>query len=339
MKHTVNTPCVICASSSSTLLHEIAYPQYGYPGLFAIRQCSGCGLLFNSPRLSDPEIVDLYDGNYYVFREREPHAVSRVAQLLQRTAGVAQGLTKSRQLLEVGSAKGYMLALLREQGWQVEGVELSREAAEISRKRFGLKVYTGTLEDYVSRPGHQPAPVVLTTDVIEHVLDLDAFVQALFRATAPGGLAVIGTPNADSAHRQALGARWLGFNPFHIYLLSRGTLGTLLERHGFKVELAYTYTNDDAPAPWADSALRAALKSALSATGLIDALRWSKQTAAAAVDAVMNPPQRLLSSATSGLLSGPAYFESDDGRHARRQSCEGDNLVVIARRPQGGKDD
>ncbi len=329
MKHEVNRPCMVCAGRNSRLLHSLDFAEQGYPGLFQVRECEGCGLLFNSPRLDDAAIADLYGAGYYVFHERERDALPRVRELLARTVGVARQYTDAREVLEVGSAKGYLLALLRAQGYAVRGVELSASAAAFARERFGLDVFTGTVEDWVASPGFKPAEMVVSTDVVEHVTDPPAFIAALHRAVAPGGWLVLGTPNADSDHRRALGPAWLGFNPFHIVLFSRRTLGTLLQRAGFKLVLAYTYTNGEPPAPApARGALRPALRALLRHSGLLPVARRARERVLALVDA----PLDASAWADPEAAAPPDYLASDDARSPRREACRGDNLVLLARR-------
>lgn len=336
MKHEVNRPCLVCGSASSRLLHAVPYPDQGYPGRFEMRECAGCGLLFNSPRLSDAEIAALYDGAYYVFQERERDAMRRVALLASQTLGVASMTFPERELLEVGCAKGYLLAQLRARGWAVRGIELAAEAAEFARRRFGLEVFTGTLEAALAQPGFEPAPVLLSTDVIEHVTDPAAFARALRRALKPGGWLVLGTPNADSDHRRALGSQWLGFNPFHIYLFTPSALTRLLRDAGFEIERAYTYNNSEPPRPSAAAGLRDALRAGLRASGLLPGLRRLRQGLLALTDlpvSVQGLPGRIAAGEFAGLQD---YAASADARSQRGSRCRGDNLVVIARRPRGG---
>lgn len=59
MKIVTNNPCLLCGSADSQLLFETEYTPYNYPGKFAMRKCSKCGLLFNSPRLPDEDLRDL----------------------------------------------------------------------------------------------------------------------------------------------------------------------------------------------------------------------------------------------------------------------------------------
>lgn len=328
MKTEVNRPCIVCGGQDSRLLHALRFPDRGYPGRFEVRCCDGCGLLFNSPRLSDTEIEALYGGNYYVFQEREADAVARVSRLLSQTMGVASQLVDARDMLEVGCAKGYLLAMLRARGWQVRGVELSSDAAAFARTRFNLDVFAGTVEAWLRSADFRPAPLVLSTDVIEHVTDPAAFLDALFGAVQPGGWMVLGTPNADSDQRSAMGARWLGFNPFHIWLFSRANLTRLIERAGFEVVEAYTYSNGDPQQPRAADGVRDTVREFLRSSGLLGAARRVRDRFEVA-DAAPVTLQTLEATASQPL---DAYLATPDARSARRASCRGDDLVVIARR-------
>lgn len=334
MKHDVNRPCIVCGGIASRLLHAVEYPEQSYPGRFEMRECARCRLLFNSPRLSDPEIERLYSGDYYVFNERERDAVRRVAQLAGQTIGVAQQFTDKRDLLEVGCAKGYLLALLQARGWSVRGVELSAHAAAFARERFALQVHTGTVESWTSSASFTPASVVLSTDVIEHVTDPLRFLRAMHRAVTPQGWLVLGTPNADSDHRRALGGHWLGFNPFHIHLFSSSTLGTLLKQTGFELLDAYTYTNGDPPAPPASSGVRQSVRSLLRASGLLPAMRRARDGVLALADSPVTARTLVDASNDGAAADLNGYLASDDARSPRRTNCRGDNLVVIARRTE-----
>lgn len=328
MKVEVNRPCMVCGSTDSRRLHALRFVDRGYPGCFEVRCCDGCGLLFNSPRLSDPEIEAMYGANYYVFQETEAAALVRVARLLSQTLGVAIRYLDTRDVLEVGCAKGYLLALLKARGWRVQGVELSEAAAAFARTRFGLDVFSGTVDAWLHSHAFRPMPLVLCTDVIEHVTDPSAFLKALHATVRPGGWLVLGTPNADSDHRTALGARWVAFNPFHIWLFSRANLGRLLERAGFDVVETYTCSNSDPRRPGATDSLRDAARDVLRASGLLGTVRRVRDRMAT-TDAGPVTPQSIQAMSSQPL---DAYLDSPDARSPRRLACRGDDLVVIARR-------
>ena len=53
---------------------------------------------------------------------------------------------KGGRLLDVGCGNGLFLEKMRNLGWEVVGVETDEKAVEVARKRFGLDIYHGTLE-------------------------------------------------------------------------------------------------------------------------------------------------------------------------------------------------
>jgi len=321
--------CPVCADKSGQTFLILGYPEFGYPGEFILKRCQSCGLLFNSPRLRDDLLVSLYDHNYYIFLERPRQAVERIGQLYQQTLAVLETRTTCRRILEVGSAKGYLLALLKERGWTTCGVELSQYAADFAFKYLGVRTHCGTLEDWISSPEFEPMPVVASTDVIEHVDDPDRFIRALNAALLDEGLLLIGTPNGEARGIDLYGGRWLGFNPFHINILSRNTLTLLLERNGFSVELAYTYHNLE-PAAQPLASWRTRLASVLRWVGLLQKLRQAKHAVAAVMDEWTTPlPSRIKKAAQTSHVD---FFQTPDGFSAAARDCRGDNLVVIARK-------
>lgn len=240
---TANQPCFVCGGVESEVRFRPDVRRWGYTGPFILRACSGCGLVFNSPRLSLEELEGLYRSQYYFFDRPAGAELRRICGAYLRTMAHLEG-GRAGRVLEVGSAKGYMLALLSQLGWQVTGVELAETAAAYSRRTFGVEVYPGTLESF-RRERMRTFDVVLAQDVIEHVPDPGSFLEAARDSLPPGGLLVLDTPNVGGRSVEIVGERWRGFNPFHIYLYDRSTLTSALERAGFVVRLIGSYNEVD----------------------------------------------------------------------------------------------
>ncbi len=308
----VNRPCFICRSDESEARFRPDVRPWGHADPFVLRRCSGCGLVFNSPRLPEKRLADLYRRNYYFFQRPAVVEVERIGGAYLRT--VAHLPPSGPRLLEVGSAKGYMLGLLRTLGWRVAGVEIADSAAEHSRRVFGAEVFTGTLEEFRRRTPRE-FDVVLAQDVLEHVPDPGEFLGALYRSVVPGGRLIIDTPNVGGRSVRAVGERWRGFNPFHIYLFDRDTLTRAVSNAGFTVALIGSYS-DMVPE---QSVIAAAVPARPRAA-------WIART------------RGLLRRALDRLLLH--YYVHRVARRVRRSpalpldpNCQGDNLVCIAVRP------
>ncbi len=238
-----NVPCCVCGRSESDPAFTTHYKTNKGTVPFHMRRCGGCGLLFNSPRLPDDQISEYYDGSYYVFQRADAEYFLKSAWIYQRTIQCLEVPESRREIAEIGSGKGYLLALLQDLGWKVQGVELSGEAAAYAEREIGVPTFAGPLEAFLAqRPGCS-FPVIACIDVIEHVPDPAAFAAALARATAPGSLLVIDTPNGRAQAIEGQGAAWRGFNPYHIFVFDPDNLARLLEAHGFLVLQSFTYNN------------------------------------------------------------------------------------------------
>ena len=115
---------------------------------------------------------------------------------------------------------------------EAHGVEVSARAAELARRR-GVLVTEADLES--SLPFEDGSfDVVVSNQVLEHLVDTDCFVSEIRRLLRPGGLAVISTENLASWHNVA--ALVLGWQPFSLGNVTarRPGLGNPLavHRHG-----------------------------------------------------------------------------------------------------------
>ncbi|NIO87116.1 MAG: methyltransferase domain-containing protein, partial [Candidatus Aminicenantes bacterium] len=136
------------------------------------------------------------------------------------------------KLLEIGCARGYLLKLAKDIGYDVQGVEVSSYASDIARNA-GLSVFNGTMKDISL--AENSFDVVVAIDVIEHVVDPINFLLTVKKYLKQGGMLVLKTPNISSIFARIGGKNWIGFNPYHIFLFSPDTLGSLCNKTGFDI--------------------------------------------------------------------------------------------------------
>lgn len=330
-----NQPCCVCGFSESEPLYEILYPQHNYPGKFVLRRYKSCGLIFNSPRLNNGALRNLYNENYYFFQRKDSAEFERIKEVYLRTVALVEKDVRDKRVLEVGSAKGYLLALLKKLGWEVVGVEISSSAVNYAREKFGLQVFNTTLEEYVLSYPHVSYPLVLAIDLIEHVPNPRSFVEALAKKVEQNGFLVVDTPNGDAYNIFLAREKWKGFNPFHIYIFNLSSLTKLLDEHGFKVVNAFSYGNspyepkNDVLSLWSGGKI--VVKHFLSRLKLLEPARK--------IYRVIRPiPQEEfdtevgLSRLIERVRQEGNYFHTPDSRGELASGNKGDNFVIIARK-------
>jgi SAM-dependent methyltransferase len=147
--------------------------------------------------------------------------------------------TKKGRLLDIGCGNGCFLALMRDAGWEVLGVDTDPVGAQLAQERRGVPVIVGTLAD--ARLPADSFDAVTLDHVIEHVHDPFGLLAESYRVLRPGGLLVLTTPNVASLCHKLFHECWVHLDPpRHLYLFSLSTLKVLGQRCGLHISLLRT---------------------------------------------------------------------------------------------------
>ncbi len=228
--------CELCGSGKAKLL---------YPNLEKVYRCKDCGFIFSFPQPSLETLKKLYSESYFVSRQsvatgyddyiRDEENIRRTFQKRFRTIDRFQ--TKPGRVLDIGCAAGFFLAVARERGWEVKGIEISDYAAAYARKS-GADVYCGPLESF-EPSGEKLFDVVTLWDVIEHVRQPRRDLEKIYRLLKPGGWLVLATPDVDSLTHWLFRERWMGFkDEEHLFFFSGKSMTQLLKQCGFRVVMS-----------------------------------------------------------------------------------------------------
>jgi SAM-dependent methyltransferase len=219
------------------------------------RICHSCQLRFIAERPTDSDQAAIYEdaSAYRRFAEAERSANAVLlrrhewASLLGAALNTKAFFERERRrprLLDIGCGTGDFLAIAREVGFDVDGLELSSVAAALAREYHDLDIRVGDLKSD-RRDGHFEAITLL--GVLEHVLDPADLLLHASRLLAPGGVLLIYTPVWGRYDRLASfiartsAGRWSRLidrriSTAHLQIFPQGTLKNLLESGGLKVE-------------------------------------------------------------------------------------------------------
>ena len=194
-----------------------------YP--FSLELCESCGLVQVVEPI-DPEI--LYGDFNYNFSswKAEPH---REAEL-----DTIEAAGPHRSVVEIGSNDGLFLKALRDRGIEtVVGIEpnpVSGGRAEAD----GLTIYRSLLTEAVREEvlaRHGAFDLVVTRQVTEHVIGLEAFFENIRQLLKPDGLLFLDVPDFTPA--LSLGDCSVLWEE-HVSYFTEPVLRTLLARSGFR---------------------------------------------------------------------------------------------------------
>jgi len=224
---------------------------------FNLVKCLSCGLVYVENQPSDEELKRIYsfDSGYHkCFQRVSSWQAKKQLNSGEKYCGYIKKYKKNGRILDIGCSAGFFLKAAKENGWETYGLEVSDDTAEIARKRYGLNVLTGVLNENTFPDGY--FDVVSMWDVVEHISDPVKTVAIINKILAPEGILILSTPNIDGLFpRMAykMSGRmndWLHPEPpHHLFQFSKKTIAKLLETSGFKlleiydkrISIAYTF--------------------------------------------------------------------------------------------------
>lgn len=231
----VEVGCPACGQRSTT-------PKWLKHGLSFVR-CDGCTTVFMSPRPGREDLERYYrESRAYKYwcdvifpASEDVRRESIFRPRLQRVIayGEQYGL-RSPRLFEVGAGFGTFCSVALESGKfsSVVAVEPTPSLAAACRER-GIDVIEAPIER-VDVDEHR-ADVVAAFEVLEHLLDPAAFIDACGRLLQPGGLLVLSCPNGRGFEIEVLAEASDTVDMEHLNYFTPSSLSQLVTGRGFEV--------------------------------------------------------------------------------------------------------
>jgi len=255
--------CKLCGHGGETLYNGLTDMLRTTQGLWDIRQCHQCGLLWIDPMPLQEEIYKAYE-EYPTHEDAETGSLIKQGlkrgylslqygygdtTLLNKAIGALLLLVPHKRLatefwfkllkgrpngrlLDIGCGGGGLVKTMSEWGWQAEGIEPDLKAVLNARAK-GIAVNHGNFLDYPYPDGSFDA--VLSSHVLEHVYDPVGFLKKCWSVLKRGGIMLIATPNGASMQRVLFRRNWMALDPpRHLYLFSHRSLGLCAEGAGIE---------------------------------------------------------------------------------------------------------
>jgi SAM-dependent methyltransferase len=196
--------------------------------LLTLVRCPDCGSAFYDDRTPA--------------RYEDHHGLGPIKFHVEQGAGVDSILAplfcfrpeRVRRYLEVGCGFGYSLDFARYAfGWQVRGIDPSSVAAA-GREALQLDIVPAYLS--LDTDAAEPAfDLILCSELIEHLADPHALLQAIGWKLTPDGALILTTPNAAAISTETpAAALWNTLAPgSHLVVFSRASLERVLKANGF----------------------------------------------------------------------------------------------------------
>lgn len=229
--------CPVCGNSQFS--HYLSLSDYFFSGEdFNIVNCDNCSFRFTNPRPISSEIGKYYESKEYISHSNTHKGLfSLLYQNIRKYTikskfRLISCFAKGNSILDIGCATGEFLNFLKNEGWNVTGVEPNEKARKFARKEYGLNVED---ENFLESANPSSIDVVTMWHVLEHVPDLNTRLDEIHRILKDDGVVFIAVPNSDSQDAGYYKKYWAGFDvPRHLYHFTNRTMKTLLQNHGFR---------------------------------------------------------------------------------------------------------
>jgi len=224
--------------------------RYGFPGSFVQIKCKNCGhIVLNGANFTSAELADLYTRYYPRSRmdvERHVPAAESAgfsAWLRGDRARAFRYVAANSRVLDIGCGFGEALGFHKARGCEVYGVEADRNILRVAEK-FGYNVRVGLFESSAYPRGF--FDYVTLDQVIEHMADPLSALRGIATVLKPGGMVIIGTPNANGWGARFFGRYWINWHaPYHLHCFSMRSMAIAAQRAGLTVIRSRTITSSE----------------------------------------------------------------------------------------------
>jgi 2-polyprenyl-3-methyl-5-hydroxy-6-metoxy-1,4-benzoquinol methylase len=233
-------PCTLCGTAChSSFLFKKNNDNRGTDSI-NFYQCLNCNIVYLG-KYKDNYNEDLYDyyKKYYgksknqVFDSLTKASYFRVLKLLESNGCI-------QTILDVGCGNGSFVDAALEQGFKVQGIELSKLAVEVALD-FNLPVRL--LDFFSNEIDYCSFDAITFFEVLEHLPNPIQFLLRAEEVVKPGGLIYLTTPNFNSLDRRVLGKNWNVFHREHLTYFTEKNLIKLIQENT-KLEILHIETRN-----------------------------------------------------------------------------------------------
>ena len=218
--------CAICSATDVEFLAR--------KDSYSFVRCKHCGFIFLDPMPDQGELNTQYMD---LHKEAEPtynKAGSRLRRAIIKLPRFYP-YAKGRDALDLGCGGGFVTYALGLVARSATGVDISANAVSYARSRFKRPRFICCSFTELLGPDKQYG-FIHSSEVIEHVSDVNLYMRMLARLAAPDAHVYITTP--DSGHPQVPAdiTQWdVCKPPIHVQFFNRRAATVLFEKYGFRI--------------------------------------------------------------------------------------------------------
>src|SRR6188474_1306048 len=234
------TLCPVCGSAGISEVFKVKDNTVSQE-YFEIYHCRNCQVRFTQNSPSEVSIGAYYKSEDYIshtdtskglinriYRFVRNFSINQKKNLVEKNTGLENGT-----LLDVGSGTGHFAAAMKNEGWQVTGLEPDEGARAVAGKEHSLNLLPSVA--LFNLPEKKFNAITLW-HVLEHVHDVKKYIQTFKKLLAENGKLFIAVTNYTSYDAEKYKEYWAAYDvPRHLYHFAPASMKRLMEKHGLKI--------------------------------------------------------------------------------------------------------
>ncbi|PIE49460.1 MAG: methyltransferase [Flavobacteriales bacterium] len=195
-------------------------------------------LLITTPRPKPKNLGNYYESENYISHSNTHKTFTdklyqfvRKFTVKQKVKQIEKYAKREKSILDVGSGTGEFLAACKTSGWKVAGVEPNKKANKSTKEKIGEQVYF-KIEDLPKKQFE----IITLWHVLEHVPNLNEYIQILKSHLKPEGTLIIAVPNYKSYDAKYYKQFWAAYDvPRHLWHFSKKSIRLLFSSVNLEV--------------------------------------------------------------------------------------------------------
>ncbi len=203
-----------------------------------IVRCAKCDLAYVNPRPIKDVIYKMYLSDYYIGEAEKGIGYScyRPSVLSMKSTRpfcfnyLKQQINlRSQRTLDIGCAFGSLVYWMAKAGAKATGIDLSPDGINWGRKMMHLDLRQTAVEE-LDEPDAS-FDIITMIDLLEHVVNLESFMEKVTRLLRPGGIIFLQTPNFGCFPKWQDKCTFLKISLEHLLYFEPSTLDALFSHY------------------------------------------------------------------------------------------------------------
>ena len=202
---------------------------------FSLTYDQNTAMFVTSPKPDEDKMESYYQSSRYLSHQKtgndffsKAYFFSRQLTTSLKTRMISSLFSKPGKVLDVGSGTGELLTALKNEGWNVKGIEPNKAAKQTALDK-GI-----SHEHSLGEVEKNSLDLVVFWHSLEHLYDLNNTLNEVKKILKPTGILMVACPNHESWDAKYYGNFWAAWDvPRHLQHFSPISLERLLGPKGF----------------------------------------------------------------------------------------------------------